>query len=185
MSLKHILLGILQQPKSGYDVKKMFDQVFSNFWAAELSQIYPQLKRLTEDGWLQVTAAESAKGPNKKIYQTTEAGHAELVKWLTQGPVTNTEKLAYLAQTFFLDAIESHEQRIGFLQDLLLHMRKWHQTLLAVQNETKARFPEYPNDLPDEEFYPNLTLMFGVKKVAANVEWVEETIELLKARAGN
>ena len=183
MSLKHILLGILQQPKSGYDVKKMFDQVFSNFWAAELSQIYPQLKRLSDQGMLTVEAEESTKGPNKKIYHTTASGQQELVDWLTQGPVTNTEKLAYLAQTFFLGAIKSHQQRIKFMEDLLLHMKSWHNTLVAIQNETKADYPNYPHDLPDEEFYPNLTLMLGVKKVGANVAWAKETLVLLKERS--
>lgn len=182
MSLKHILLGILQQPKSGYDVKKMFDQVFSNFWAAELSQIYPQLKRLTAGEFLSVEEVESVKGPNRKIYQTTAKGRQKLVNWLLAGPVTNTEKLAYLAQTFFLGALESDADRLKFLADLLLHMKSWHQALESVQNETKARHPHYPHDLSDAEFYPNLTLMLGLKKVAANVEWVEESIELLKSR---
>lgn len=182
MSLKHILLGILQQPQSGYDVKKMFDQVFSNFWAAELSQIYPQLKKLNAQNLLTVSEAESDKGPNKKIYQTTPLGKQELITWLTNGPVTNTEKLAYLAQTYFLGAMESDQQRLKFLQDLLMHMKNWHQTLVSIQNEIKADFPAYPDDLPDAEFYSNLTLMLGVKKVRANVEWVEESIDLLKDR---
>ncbi len=182
MSLKHILLGILQQPKSGYDVKKVFDQVFSNFWAAELSQIYPQLKKLTAMEWLSVEEAASDKGPNKKVYQTTDKGQKELVKWISDGPVTHTEKLAYLAQTFFLGALESNEQRLSFLQDLLIHMQTWHQTLVAIQAEVKAANPNYPHDLSDEEFFPNLTLMLGVKKVGAKVEWVEESITLLQER---
>ena len=182
MSLKHILLGILQEPQSGYDVKKRFDQVFSNFWAAELSQIYPQLKKLTIQNLLTVSEAESEKGPNKKIYQTTVSGKHELVTWLTKGPVTNTEKLAYLAQTFFLGALEDDLQRLKFLEDLLEHMKIWHKTLVSIQDEMKQEFKDYPHDLPDEEFYPNLTLMLGVKKAGANVEWVEESIALLRER---
>ncbi len=182
MSLKHILLGLLQEPKSGYDVKKNFDHVFSHFWAAELSQIYPQLKSLSEQGLLTVKRAESDRGPNKKIYQTTTAGQHELTTWLTTGPVTHTEKLAYLAQTFFLNVLDDDRQRLKFLAELLSHMKCWHNTLLGIQSEMKQEFPNYPHDLPDDEFYPNLTLMLGVKKVGANVEWVEESIELVKSR---
>ena len=182
MSLKHILLGILQEPKSGYDVKKIFDQVFSNFWAAELSQIYPQLKKLSADNFLTVNEVESEKGPNKKIYQTTATGKKELVSWLIKGPETHTEKLAYLAQTFFLGALEDDQQRLKFLEDLLEHMSIWHQSLVSVQNDMKLEFKNYPHDLPDEEFYPNLTLMLGVKKVGAKVEWVKESIALLRER---
>ncbi len=182
MSLKHILLGVLQRPKSGYDVKQMFDHVFSNFWAAKLSQIYPQLKKLTDEGLLTVQETPSDKGPNKKIYQTTAAGKLALIAWLTDGPMIHTEKLAYLAQTYFLGSLDNDQQRLKFLQDLLMRMREWHQALVSIQVQTKLRYPNYPHDLSEEEFYPNLTLMLGVKKVGANVEWVEESIELLRAR---
>ena len=32
MSLKHIMLGMLREPHSGYDLKKMFDGSLRNFW---------------------------------------------------------------------------------------------------------------------------------------------------------
>jgi len=38
MSLKHILLGILEEPHSGYEIKLEFERVFKHFWSAELAQ---------------------------------------------------------------------------------------------------------------------------------------------------
>ena len=32
MSLEHILLGALEEPRSGYDLKQWFDDVFAFFW---------------------------------------------------------------------------------------------------------------------------------------------------------
>ncbi len=46
MSLQHILLGLLREPASGYDLKAYFDKSVRYFWAAELSQIYPTLQRM-------------------------------------------------------------------------------------------------------------------------------------------
>ena len=37
MSLEHILLGLLREPASGYDLKAIFDERIQHFWAAELS----------------------------------------------------------------------------------------------------------------------------------------------------
>ena len=37
MSLKHIMLGMLREPHSGYDIKKQFEKSLKNFWRAELS----------------------------------------------------------------------------------------------------------------------------------------------------
>lgn len=182
MSLQHILLGILQQPKSGYDVKKMFDEIFSNFWAAELSQIYPQLKKLSEAGKLSVTEQESEKGPNKKVYKTTTKGIDELVAWIEQGPVVHTEKHAYLAQTFFLNSLSDTEKKLKFMQALHVEMFQWHQQLSAILEHEKTENKNFPYELNDEDFYPLLTLMMGVKKVGAIVEWCEEAIELIKLR---
>ena len=182
MSLQHILLGILQEPHSGYDVKKMFDEIFSNFWAAELSQIYPQLKKLADSGKLSVFEEESSKGPNKKIYQTTANGIKELIHWIEQGPVVHTERHAYLAQTFFLNSLDSTDKKLVFMQALHKEMFEWHQKLSFVLEQAKKETNNFPYDVPDERFYPLLTLMMGVKKVGSIVEWCEEAIELIKLR---
>ncbi len=182
MSLQHILLGILQEPKSGYDVKKMFDEIFSNFWSAELSQIYPQLKKLADNGKLSITEEESSKGPNKKVYQTTQQGIEELVDWIEQGPVVHTERHAYLAQTFFLNSLSGTEKKLEFMQALHQEMHQWHQHLCGILEQAKSEVDNFPYDVPDESFYPQLTLMMGVKKVGAIVEWCEEAIELIKLR---
>lgn len=63
MSLEHILLGLLREPASGYDLKKLFDERIDYFWAAELSQIYPTLKRLEQRGWIRGREAASSRGP--------------------------------------------------------------------------------------------------------------------------
>ncbi len=182
MSLQHILLGILQEPKSGYDVKKMFDEIFSNFWSAELSQIYPQLKKLADNGKLSITEEESSKGPNKKVYQTTQQGIEELVEWIEQGPVVHTERHAYLAQTFFLNSLDATEKKLEFMQALHKEMHDWHQGLCTTLEHVKAEHKNFPYELEDEDFYPLLTLMMGVKKVGAIVEWCDEAIELIKLR---
>jgi len=52
MSLRHIMLGMLREPHSGYDLKKGFDRSLRNFWRAELSQIYPLLQKMDDEGLL-------------------------------------------------------------------------------------------------------------------------------------
>lgn len=182
MSLKHILLGVLQQPKSGYDVKKLVDEVFNNFWVADLAQIYRQLKNLTEQGLLTVNDADSNIGPNKKIYQTTSQGQKELLQWLSNGPITKTEKISFLAQTYFLGLLDNDEDRLLFFNKLLDHFSNWHQMMLLIQEEFKAECKQYPHDLADDMFYPNLVLTLGIDKLNATVKWAKNSIQLIKAR---
>ena len=55
MSLEHAILGFLNyKPLSGYDLKKIFDTSVRHFWAADQSQIYRTLNRLTERGWAEM-----------------------------------------------------------------------------------------------------------------------------------
>src|SRR5437588_510550 len=76
MGLDNILLGLLRQPASGYDLKRVFDEGIGHFWAAELSQIYPALKRLEKRRLLRARKVDSKRGPGKYVYQTTAAGQA-------------------------------------------------------------------------------------------------------------
>lgn len=46
MNLPHILLGMLPEPRSGYDLKQEFSHSLQHFWHARRSQIYPTPKRL-------------------------------------------------------------------------------------------------------------------------------------------
>ena len=52
MSLPHILLGMLREPATGYDLGKRFKQSLAHFWHADLAQIYPTLKKLEQQGFL-------------------------------------------------------------------------------------------------------------------------------------
>ncbi len=183
MSLKHIMLGILHEPHSGYDLKKRFDKSLRNFWRAELSQIYPALQKMEKDGWVSSKADESDIGPTRRVYTRSAQGRNELQSWLQGGPTVGTEKIAYLAQVFFLANLEDDEKAIEFMQDLRKHMMEWLQTLQTTEKEWRSNHPRYPDDLPDEAFYPQLTLDLGLTKVRANVEWCDRSIERIRARA--
>ena len=46
-NLKYVILGLLtQKPMTGYEIKQKFEGALSEFWYANHSQIYPELKRL-------------------------------------------------------------------------------------------------------------------------------------------
>ena len=78
MSLEFSLLGFLQyHPMTGYDLKKVLDESTQFFWHAELSQIYPELKRLEQKGWITSASYPQEGKPDKKVYSITPVGKAE------------------------------------------------------------------------------------------------------------
>lgn len=182
MSLKHIMLGMLREPHSGYDLKKRFDQSLRSFWRAELSQIYPILQKMEKDGLLSSESTESDIGPPRKIYKRSKKGVEELNAWLQEGPAVGTEKLAYLAQVFFLANLNDNDKAIEFMQELRQYMADWLEQLQAAEQGWRSEDPRYPDELPDEDFFPQLTLDLGLAKVKAIVEWCDRCIERIRAR---
>lgn len=182
MSLDHILLGILRTPSSGYEIKQQFDQVFSHFWIADLPQIYRTLNRMEEDGWLTATAAASTKGPERRVYRVTAAGKRALKKWLTTSPTLATERIEYLAQTFFLGALEDDRASLAFMRELREVLAKELGVLEGIAAHWAANDPNYP-DLPDrDDFYGQLTLDLGLHKLATKVAWVDRCITRIERR---
>ncbi len=83
MSLEFTLLGFLDYgPKTGYELKKLLDESTQFFWHAELSQIYPALKRLEGKGSVIFETQLQEGKPDKKVYSITPQGRNELFAWL-------------------------------------------------------------------------------------------------------
>lgn len=182
MSLPHILLGLLDEPASGYDLKKVFEPALRHFWAAELSQIYPTLKQLERRGWLNVRTARSEKGPARHLYQRTEAGTQALCTWLSEGPEVGTERLTWLAQVFLLSEIGAPERALRFM----VQLRDAMAARLAVLEEAEAHWQaadsRYPDLLPDPGFYRQMTLQLGLSRMAATRDWCEVCIARIRDR---
>ncbi len=176
MSLPHVLLGLLAEPASGYDLKQEFGQSIRYFWSAELSQIYPALAKLERDGLLESSREPSPKGPSRKVYRRTAEGQKALKEWLLRGPVCRTERLDYLAQMFFLETIPPARRR-KFIEDLRDDFQERLHALEAVEQYWSESDPRYPDRLPDHEKYRQMTLKLGLKRYAATVEWCEECLE--------
>lgn len=182
MSLKHILLGLLAEPHSGYDLKKQFDQSLRNFWRAELSQIYPLLQRMENDGLLSSRDAESDIGPTRRVYRRTARGRRELHEWLNAGPVVGVERIEYLAQTYFLDQLDAPEAAVAFMESLRDYAEERLRHLEGVEAGWRADDPRYPDALPNEDFYPQLTLDLGLQRMRATLEWCERSIQRINVR---
>jgi DNA-binding PadR family transcriptional regulator len=84
MSLAHVILGLLQhQERTGYDLKtECFNQCIAHLWSADQAQIYRTLDKLEAQGWIVCTVQIQHARPNRKIYQITDAGVAQLTQWL-------------------------------------------------------------------------------------------------------
>ncbi len=109
------VLGLIAlEPRSGYDVKRIVDRSIRHFWAASYGQIYPELRRLEEAGW--ITAEDARNGGRRRtVYRITPAGRKGLLAW-QHGHETRIElRDESLLRLFFADTLP-REDALGLLE---------------------------------------------------------------------
>lgn len=106
-------LGLLaQHPGSGYDLLRRFEKSMANVWPATQSQLYGELNKLSGAGLIEA----SAVGPRgRKEYRVTEAGRAELLRWITNPADDPPERSAGLLRIFLLDELPRDQARAHLL----------------------------------------------------------------------
>jgi DNA-binding PadR family transcriptional regulator len=83
MALEHaILVSLLEQPGSGYELARRFERSIGYFWTATHQQIYRVLKRMEADGWVDVREVLQQGRPDKKEYSVAPLGRDALSGWL-------------------------------------------------------------------------------------------------------
>ncbi|SEC41482.1 DNA-binding transcriptional regulator, PadR family [Streptomyces sp. 2231.1] len=83
MALEHaILVSLLEKPGSGYELARRFGRSIGYFWTATHQQIYRVLKRMQDDGWVDVRDVPQQGRPDKKEYSVADLGRAALSSWL-------------------------------------------------------------------------------------------------------
>ena len=182
MSLDHILLGLLRDPATGYDLGNTFSENVRHFWSAELSQIYPALKRLEQRRMLRSRVEPSPKGPNRRVYSLTGDGRAELLRWLRGGPAVGTERFAYLAQLYFMDAIGDIQETRAFMAALRDHLAGWLAGLQAVEREVVATHGDDAARYSDAGFHHFAALRMGIHSIGSKVSWCDETLAAIDRR---
>ena len=119
MSLRHGLLGLLvDEPASGYDLLKIFEQSLAFVWPATQSQLYGELNRLADDG-LVVASDEGQR--RRKEYTITPAGRAELEHWLTDVEPNRIRRNDAMLRVFFLGTLQPAQAKAYLEREAAVH----------------------------------------------------------------
>ena len=172
----YAILGILNiTPSTGYDIKKYCDTVLSGFWNENFGHIYPTLKKMHEDGTIEI---DSDVATEKKIrYKITALGKQELEKWMLE----ETE-LQPVRSEFMLKLIFSSNQPVETVQHMLLEYKEIHekklQKYLSMQSELDSGIEEITNN---RALYVRAILRSGILSCETTIRWCDETRKELTA----
>jgi DNA-binding PadR family transcriptional regulator len=180
MSLEHAILGFLQyRPFSGYDLKKVFDTSVQHFWPADQSQIYRTLARMADQGWAEVEVVRGEDRPDRKVYHITDAGRAELRRWLATPLPPEPHRTADLIRIFFAGQL-SDEEVLAIFEDEAARTRGALGRFGAVPELARQYVEAYGDDR--EHFFWFLTLEAGRLNAEAHLAWLESVIERIRTR---
>ncbi|ORW93827.1 PadR family transcriptional regulator [Mycobacterium szulgai] len=174
MSLRHAALGLLsQEPASGYDLLKKFKLSMDNMWPATQSQLYGELNKLADTGLIKV----SDVGPRgRKEYAITDAGRAELYRWMTSPQEDPPIRNASMLRVFLLGQLTTSQQH------------EYLQLLLSICEQEHVHYKEildaydWTDDDDDDAFFARAVLEGGLRWTQYEIEWVHWVIDGLKKR---
>jgi PadR family transcriptional regulator, regulatory protein AphA len=165
-----VVLGLLALgPRSGYDIKTVVDRSTRFFWAASYGQIYPELRKLEDEGLIDGEDAPNG-GRSRRVYRLTDSGREALQAWLL-GPETTIEyRDESLLRLFFADALP-RQQALGLLEG----RKRGHEHYLEVLRAIDA----IPGKDPD---FVDLVLHWGLDFNQWGADWCERQLKRLRAK---
>ncbi len=179
MSLRHTILGLLQQEEmTGYDLKtNCFDQYIAQLWPADQAQIYKTLDKMVEQGWISCTVEIQRDRPNRKIYSLTEAGKAELIRWLQCPQPLPTLREPLLVQLFFAAQLPNEaiiqllEQQLAARNDKLAECKNIEFPVLGDQGVSR------------EQIMQQLVLELVIRREQTYIDWLKTAIGVIRQQS--
>jgi DNA-binding PadR family transcriptional regulator len=185
MALRHaVLAALLDEELSGYQLTKAFDLGVANFWHALPQQLYAELAKLEQDGLIAGREVVQDARPNKRLFQVTAAGLAELERFAATATKPSFIRDDLLVKVQTADHVDTGaliaqlteraafaEAKIGLFDELLRKMR-------GERGEEEFL-------LHGERIGPYLTCLRGLAFERGNRDWCERAVMVLRARAAH
>jgi PadR family transcriptional regulator AphA len=131
MDVKTLCLGVLTEgDKTGYEIKRCFEDAFSHFFVAGFGSIYPALAELSRRGMVTCRSVEQEGRPDKKVYSITPAGERVLVDELMSTPPRHKVRSEFLVLMYFAHMLPP--TRLAAIVDQMI--AKWEPTLAEIEH---------------------------------------------------
>lgn len=174
MTLQHaILTSLVERPATGAGLARRFDRSIGYFWQATHQQIYRELGRLEEAGWVASEPVETGPGRQRR-YRVRSAGQRELRRWIAEDSPPQAVRDALMVRlraeaALGPSGLEQHVQR-ALVRD---------SERLALYTSIEARSFPASASATREQRLQQLVLRSGIRRVALRIELYREALEIL------
>ena len=174
-----ILAFLVDQPRSGYDIRKAIEASLGNFWNESFGQIYPTLKALEGEGLAAKAAGMPGARAQRQAYVITAAGRACLEGWLREPASPHTYRVETLVKLFFAGLVGPGEARA--------HVARFRAEHAALVEKYRAIGVKLDQGCAGNPYLPywKLTVDCGLTVGAAYMDWCERADAVLARMEGD
>ena len=144
MKGRDVVLGLLMGKElSGYDIKIVFEDVFTHFFDGSFGMIYPTLRQLEKEGKIKKEVVMQEGKPNKKMYFITDEGREEFYQYMKSDVEKDVLRSDFLMRMYFGNYSdtatikkwieEEIERKEMYIADLRLKYEKWREGITFVE----------------------------------------------------
>jgi DNA-binding PadR family transcriptional regulator len=173
-----ILACLTERPMTGYELAKTFDTSIGFFWKTDHQQIYRELSRLRDRGYIQGREVVQSGKPNKLVYTLTPDGRAAFRHWAARPSVPASIKDDLLVRLYALEAVDIEPLRADLIARLEHHRDRYER----YERILKKRFPH--DEASPADVGKLLSLRIGLRYERMVAEWCEEAVTALTAISG-
>ena len=188
MSLRYALLAILRVGAlSGYDLQKQFSLSVGHVWHAPDSQIYPELRKMEQEGLVEAEEQTRGERGRRRLYHVTDAGDRAFLDWMTAPLDYQRVRDPAHLRAAYLETTTPEAAR----EFLARHITAWSAELAQWEGEL-ARIDALSNPMlvrrlagtPDEErertiAYKRFAYEGLVERARGEIEWARRGLDLV------
>ncbi|MBT2449004.1 PadR family transcriptional regulator [Streptomyces sp. ISL-43] len=182
MALRHaVLAALLDEELSGYQLAKAFGTGVANFWHALPQQLYAELAKLEQEGLIAGREVVQDTRPNKRLFQVTAAGLAELERFAATSTKPSFIRDDLLVKVQAADHVDT-QALIAQLAERIAFADSKIELFGALLRKMRGERAEEEFLRHGERIGPYLTCLRGLEFERANRAWYERTTTILSER---
>lgn len=176
MALTQAILALLiKKPASGYELAKQFNADFVHLWKASQQQVYRELAKLEQQGFVSCEIVPRDGFLDKKLCSITDTGKKYLIEWINK-----PSQPAILREDLILKMLAGELVQPRVLREELERHRRLHLDALAKFQEMEKNYLNNCENLPPGAKLRYLAIRRGVSYEQDWLNWCDEALNAIE-----
>lgn len=164
MNSQDVILGtLMDRSLTGYEIKQLFETLYSYFYSSSYGTIYPMLHRMEKDELLTKESIVQDGKPNKNVYTITEKGKKQFNEYLFSPVEVENVKSDFLMRLFFGEHV-GNDKVIEWLEKEQIHN-------MEQLDQLKDVCALYKDEMKPSQV---ICIQIGMKNYEAKLEMITE-----------